>query len=234
MTKPDYLRGCALIHAGPLRACRDCRRNVHASSSLALGRLRCEPPASQSIGRDRIAYRCVTVSSRAGMTPSLSPISAIFFLSRAARGRCSQQCAERPSTSCTSTEAETRGLPSLCRSKVRLLRSKYHLAARQTLYTSAKLTVEKLLDTRYACRPGVHMVPSTWLLPMATDYDWFGDAHCNGSGCNENGRSRPTVQSVHAHLYCHRLAWVLCHRSRIEGQNYRFLKLIAIVTVSLS
>ena len=28
------------------------------------------------------------------------------------------------------------------------------------------------------------MVPSMWLLPMATDYDWLGVAHCNGLGSN--------------------------------------------------
>jgi hypothetical protein len=26
--------------------------------------------------------------------------------------------------------------------------------------------------------------PSMWLLPMATDYDWLGVAHCNGLGSN--------------------------------------------------
>ena len=44
------------------------------------------------------------------------------------------------------------------------------------------------------------MVPSMWLLPMATDYDWLGVAHCNGLGSNDDGRSRPTVPSVHMHL----------------------------------
>ena len=41
---------------------------------------------------------------------------------------------------------------SLRRPTVRLLRSKHRLAARQTLCTPAKLTVEKLLDTRCAHR----------------------------------------------------------------------------------
>ena len=77
------------------------------------------------------------------------------------------------------------------------------------------------------------MVLSLWLLPMATNYDWLGGVRYNGSDCNGDGRSRPTVPSVHAHSHCHRLAWS-CVIGRIEGQNCRFLKLIAIVTLSMS
>ena len=68
----------------------------------------------------------------------------------------------------------------------------------------------------HACahRCGIHLVPSMWLLQMATNYDWLGCVHCNGSDCNRDGRSRPTVPSIHAHVHCYRLAWVLCHRSR--------------------
>ena len=86
------------------------------------------------------------------------------------------------------TKAATRGLPSLCRPTVRLLRSKCRIPARQTLYEPAKLTVEKLLDTRCAtghvvtlgcfnmlaavgCR--ISMVRVCWVLG-------FG---CNGDGC---------------------------------------------------
>ena len=51
------------------------------------------------------------------------------------------------------------GLPSLCRPTVRLLRSKPRLAARQTLCTPAKLTVDKRVDTRCA-----HRTWRTWFL----------------------------------------------------------------------
>ena len=78
------------------------------------------------------------------------------------------------------------------------------------------------------------MVPSMWLLPMATNYQWLGGVHYNGSCCDGDGRSWPTVPSIHVHLHCYCLAWVLCHTGHVEGQNCRFLKLIAIVTLSLS
>ena len=45
------------------------------------------------------------------------------------------------------------------------------------------------------------MVLSLWLLPMATNYDWLGGVRYNGSDCNGDGRSRPTVPSVQAHLH---------------------------------
>ena len=51
------------------------------------------------------------------------------------------------------------------------------------------------------------MVLSMWLLPMATDYDRLGVAHCNGRDSNGDGRSRPTVPSVHMHLQSGR-AWM--------------------------
>jgi len=51
------------------------------------------------IGRDHVTYvsrrfRCVSMRPRVRMTPSLGPISADFFLSRAARGRWNKQGAE--------------------------------------------------------------------------------------------------------------------------------------------
>ena len=69
---------------------------------------------------------------------------------------------------------------------------------------------------------------------MATNYDWHGGVRYNGSCCDGDGRSWPTVPSIHVQLDCYRVAWVLCAIGRVEGQNYRFLKLIAIVTLSLS
>ena len=53
---------------------------------------------------------------------------------------------------------------------------------------------------------------------MATNYDRLGCVHYNGSGCNKDGRSRPTVPSIHAHVHCYRLVWVLCHRSRVGSK----------------
>ena len=49
------------------------------------------------------------------------------------------------------------------------------------------------------------MVLSLWLLPMATNYDWLGGVRYNGSDCNGDGRSRPTVPSVQALLHRYRL-----------------------------
>ena len=82
-------------------SCRG-RRSIVSSSHRQVwhhGRLRRKSPSSQSIGRDHITYvsrrfRCVSMRrSRENDTlPRL--ISAHFFLSRAARGRCDKQGAE--------------------------------------------------------------------------------------------------------------------------------------------
>ena len=125
------------------------------------------------------------------------PIPGSFF----PKPRCARQVKQtrrrRPSSSCTSIEAATRGLPSLCQPTVRLLRSKHRLAARETLCIPAKLTVDKLLDWFLQCG---------WL-PMATYYDWLGDVHWNSSSCNGDGRSRPAVPFVRAHLDAGSLVW---------------------------
>jgi hypothetical protein len=125
---------------------------IDASSSLA----RRTPPtrtSTSAIDRARSCYLCepsLPVRQHASSSRNDTPprhISAHFF----PKPRCARQVEQTrrrmPSSSCTSTEAATRGLLSLCRPTMRLLRSKYRLAARQTLYTRALLTVVKLLDT---------------------------------------------------------------------------------------
>ena len=110
---------------------------------------------------------------RARMTPCLGPISAHFFLSRAARGRCDKQGAEGNPHRAQASRRQ----PEVCHRSADpryvCWRSKHGLAARHTLCTPAKLTVDKLLDTRCARRRGVW----SWFLqcghlPMATNYWW--------------------------------------------------------------
>ena len=139
-----------------------------------------------------------------------------------------------PSSSSTSAEAATSGLPTLHRLTVRLLRSKHRLAACETLCIPAKLTVDKLLDTRCARRRGVHMVPYNvvgcqWLQTMTGMVVCVTMALVAMETAAHGRRCRPFMYNC--------TVTVLpgsCAIGRVEGQNYRFLKLIAIVTLSLS
>ena len=101
------------------------------------------------------------------------PILAHFFLSRAARGRCDKQGAEGNPHRAQASRRQ----PEVCHRSADpryvCWRSKHGLAARHTLCTPAKLTVDTLLDTRCARRRGVW----SWFLqcghlPMATNYWW--------------------------------------------------------------
>ena len=137
--------------------------------------------------------------------------------------RCARQVTQTrrrmPSSSSTSAEAATTGLSKLRRLTVRLLRSKHRLAARETLCIPAKLTVDKLLDTRCARTGlGVHMVPSIWSLPMATTMTGLVACIAKALVAMETAvhgrRCRPFVH-IALLLSC---ASVLCHRSRVRSK----------------
>ena len=177
---------------------------IDASSNSAPAGLRTEWPLSQSIGHDHVTYvsrrfRCVSMRPRAGMTLLTGPISAHFFLSRAARGRCDKQGAEGNPHRAQASRRQ----PEVCHRSADpryvCWRSKHGLAARHTLCTPAKLTVEEL--TRYlihAVHAGVAYGHGSFNVAICQWLQTIGGVRCNGSCCNGNGRSRPTV-SVHAH-----------------------------------
>ena len=141
-------------------------------------------------------------------------ISAHFFLSRAARGRCDKQGAEGNPHRARAPRRQ----PEVCH---RSADSRYVCCAQST--ASLRVTLSTRLQNSQLTSYLIHAVHAgvayTWFLqrgwlPMATNYDWLGGVRYNGSCCNGDGRSRPTVPSIHVHLHCYRLAWVLCHRSR--------------------
>ena len=138
-----------------------------------------------------------------------------FFLSRAVRGRCDKQGAEGNPHRARAPRRQ----PEVCH---RSADSRYVCCAQST--ASLRVTLSTRLQNSQLTSYLIHAVHAgvayTWFLqrgwlPMATNYDWLGGVRYNGSCCNGDGRSRPTVPSNHVHLHCYRLAWVLCHRSRV-------------------
>ena len=120
-------------------------------SSDAMTIVAIDPPRSHCLTRPSPPVRQDAPSSP-NDDPPRTNLGYFFPKPRCAR-QVEQTRRQRPSSLCTSTEEATRGPAfSLRRPTVRLLRSKHRLAARQTLCTPAKLTVEKLLDTRCAHR----------------------------------------------------------------------------------
>ena len=131
--------------------------HVHASSSLA-SRTHPTQTGTRAIDRARSHYLSRPslpvrqhASSRRKHTLSRPNLGSFSPKPRCAR-QVTQTRRRMPSSSSTSAEAATSGLPTLHRLTVRLLRSKHRLAACETLCIPAKLTVDKLLDTRYARR----------------------------------------------------------------------------------
>ena len=182
------------------------RRSIVSSSHRRVWHDRVDlrkPNQAQSIARDHITYqgrrhRCVSMRPRVRMTLLTGPITAHFFLSRAARGRWNKQGAEgHPHRA-----RVPRRQPKAC---LRFADSRCVCCAQSSASLRVKLSVnlrlDKVLDTHCAHRCGVHMVPSMCLLPMATNYQWLGGVHYNGSCCIGDGRSQPTVPSVQAHLH---------------------------------
>ena len=144
-------------------------------------------------------------SSSPNHTPTL-PTFRLFFSKGALRAPLTDQPGRRrPSSSCTSTEAATRGLPSLCRPTVRLLRSKHRLAARYSLCTPAKLLVCMPLDARCATTYVVHLVASMCWLPFAAGFRYFECGGCNGHGFNGDECRWLTVTSKY---YGSATAWM--------------------------